>query len=47
MEKARLHEIHASTIRKLVSLANEIELHKENVVTVKQIGEQYILIYEK
>lgn len=42
----KLHVITATTIRRLIDIANGKSVNKEDIVDIKKIGEnEYILIY--
>lgn len=40
-----LHATQGRTIRELVNIANKLQIPKEDVITILQENEQYVLLY--
>jgi len=41
----KLNVITATTIRRLIDVANSYAIQKDDIVDIKKVGEEYILIY--
>lgn len=40
-----MNVITATTIRRLIDVANSYSIKKDNIVDIKKVGDEYILIY--